>query len=229
MYDSSWLIQIVNKNVLKPILESSRHKLPEGMTYENLCMADADTKRKYRWPTIRQQRWVSRYGFPPIILLIGNNEQTDSLIGSLKQFVQEQGADIEFKSMSMQECIANNNKPLDTPKGKDGGFLLLSYQSELTDSSVYDLTSHILMVKNTDEESVYEGWQEDQNWLKEECHKDENHIMPWIRSGWFLIVIADESHYNPAMDYSKGFDSKIYVDLADHNKWYEIRAFEKDK
>lgn len=176
----------------------------------------------------QESMWQLKYGFPKIVLLIGDKNSTSALITSLKETIKADGYKMDFNNMSMQELVLNNNKPISSPISRDGGYLLVEYKSGLTDLSVYDLTSHILMIKNNGEESVFEGLQEDQNWRGEEFHKENKHIMPWIRSGWNLIVVADESYYNPVLDCSKGFGEKIYKDLSDNNKWEEIRTFEPD-
>ena len=174
------------------------------------------------------KKWMLSYGFPPIRLLVGNKKQTDELISKFKEKNIEVGRDMEFRPMTMREFVQNNNNPILSPKGKDGGYILLDYQAGLTNLTVYDLSKYILMRKNK-EENVYDGMNVEQN-----IRPDRNYIeyakkqvvMPWIRTGWHLIVVADDTFYNSLFDSSKGFDDTIYNDLAKKDKWVEYRAFD---
>lgn len=231
MLNSNYFITIATKE-LRKLYELKRllARLPAGMSYQQLCLADAQTKRKYRWSTISDRIWETRYSFPPITLVVGDELQTKRLVTQLVHYVNNTiKLDVEFKNISMHELIANNNKPLNNPKGQDGGYLILEYKEGLTDKNIYELTSHILMNKNTDNFSVFEGLEEDQNW-RSECesfHKGQKDIMAWVKTGWNLIVIADsKDHYNPITEGIKGFRERIYSDLAYAEKWRVITAWE---
>jgi hypothetical protein len=84
-------------------------------------------------------------------------------------------------------------------------------------------------MRKNKEENVYDGMNVEQN-----IRPDRNYIeyakkqvvMPWIRTGWHLIVVADDTFYNSLFDSSKGFDDTIYNDLAKKDKWVEYRAFD---
>ena len=187
------------------------------MFFDDLSNANDKTKRVYHWGLILQDKWKLRYGFPPIMLVVGSQEQTNVLITNLKTFVSERSWDVEFKNISMVELIANGGRPIPSPKGKNGGYIVLHYQDGLTDETIYDLTKHILMNENTEEDSVYRGWSVDQNWREESHHLEENNVMTWVRSGWSLIVVADTQA-------TKSFQNKIYKDLFERNKWHEFMA-----
>lgn len=174
------------------------------------------------------KKWMLSYGFPPIRLLVGNKKQTDELISKLKEKNIEVGRDMEFRPMTMHEFIQNNNNPIPSPKGKDGGYILLDYQAGLTDLTIYDLSKQILMRKN-EEENVYENMNVEQNIWPDRDYVEfakEQVVKPWIRTGWNLIVVADDTFYNSLFDSSKGFDDTIYNDLAKKDKWVEYRAFD---
>ena len=174
------------------------------------------------------KKWMLSYGFPPIRLLVGNKKQTDELISKLKEKNIEVGRDMEFRPMTMHEFIQNNNNPIPSPKGKDGGYILLDYQAGLTDLTIYDLSKYILMRKN-EEENVYENMNVEQNIWPDRDYVEfakEQVVKPWIRTGWNLIVVADDTFYNSLFDSSKGFDDTIYNDLAKKDKWVEYRTFD---
>lgn len=174
------------------------------------------------------KKWMLRYGFPPIRLLVGNKKQTDELISKLKEKNIEVGRDMEFRPMTMHEFVQNNNNPIPSPKGKDGGYILLDYQAGLTDLSIYDLSKYILMRKN-EEENVYDKMYVGQNIWPDRDYEEfakKQVVMPWIRTGWNLIVVVDYSFYNPLFDSLKGFNDSIYKDLARKDKWVEYRAFD---
>ena len=174
------------------------------------------------------KKWMLRYGFPPIRLLVGNKKQTDELISKLKEKNIEVGRDMEFRPMTMHEFIQNNNNPIPSPKGKDGGYILLDYQAGLTDRSIYDLSKYILMRKN-EEENVYENMNVEQNIWPDRDYVEfakEQVVKPWIRTGWNLIVVVDYSFYNPLFDSLKGFYDNTYKKLARKDKWVEYRAFD---
>lgn len=200
--------QMVNKRLAK---------LPEGMSFDDLSNANDKTKRVYHWGLILKDKWKLRYGFPPIMLVVGSQEQTNVLITNLKMFVSERSWDVEFKNISMVELIANGGRPIPSPKGKNGGYIVLHYQDGLTDETIYDLTKHILMNENMEEDTVYKGFKEDQNWREEKHHCEENHVMPWVRSGWNLIVVAD-------IQVAKSFQNSIYIDLSKRYKWRKFMA-----
>lgn len=174
------------------------------------------------------KKWMLSYGFPPIRLLVGNKKQTDELISKLKEKNIEVGRDMEFRPMTMHEFIQNNNNPIPSPKGKDGGYILLDYLAGLTDLTIYDLSKYILMKKN-EEENPYEGMNVEQNLCPDRDYEEfakKQVVMPWIRTGWNLIVVVDYSFYNPLFDSLKGFNDSIYKDLARKDKWVEYRAFD---
>lgn len=174
------------------------------------------------------KKWMLSYGFPPIRLLVGNKKQTDELISKLKEKNIEVGRDMEFRPMTMHEFIQNNNNPIPSPKGKDGGYILLDYQAGLTDLTIYDLSKYILMKKN-EEENPYEGMNVEQNLCPDRDYVEfakKQVVKPWIRTGWNLIVVVDYSFYNPLFDSLKGFNDSIYKDLARKDKWVEYRAFD---
>lgn len=174
------------------------------------------------------KKWMLSYGFPPIRLLVGNKKQTDELISKFKEKNIEVGRDMEFRPMTMHEFIQNNNNPIPSPKGKDGGYILLDYQAGLTDLTIYDLSKYILMRKN-EEENVYENMNVEQNIWPDRDYVEfakEQVVKPWIRTGWNLIVVADDTFYNSLFDSSKGFDDTIYNDLAKKDKWVEYRTFD---
>jgi hypothetical protein len=174
------------------------------------------------------KKWMLRYGFPPIRLLVGNKKQTDELISKLKEKNIEVGRDMEFRPMTMHEFIQNNNNPIPSPKGKDGGYILLDYQAGLTDLTIYDLSKYILMKKN-EEENPYERMNVEQNLWPDRDYVEfakKQVVKPWIRTGWNLIVVVDYSFYNPLFDSSKGFYDNIYKELARKDKWVEYRAFD---
>ena len=173
------------------------------------------------------KKWMLRYGFPPIRLLVGNKKQTDELISKLKEKNIEVGRDMEFRPMTMHEFIQNNNNPIPSPKGKDGGYILLDYQAGLTDLTIYDLSKYILMREN-EEENVYKGMNVGQNICPDRDYVEfakKQVVMPWIRTGWNLIVVVDYSFYNPLFDSLKFYDYTYKV-LARKDKWVEYRAFD---
>ena len=216
MLDSSSFIPISTEELRRQQMVSERiAKLPEGMSFDELSKADNETKRRNLWKMTLCDKWMLRYGFPPIMLVVGSQEQTNELITNLKTFVSERSWDVEFKNISMVELIANGGRPIPSPKGKNGGYIVLHYQDGLTDETIYDLTKHILMNENTEEDSVYKGWSVDQNWREESHHLEENNVMTWVRSGWSLIVVADTQA-------TKSFQNKIYIDLSKRHKWYEF-------
>ena len=218
MLDSSSFIPVATEELRRQQEVSKRlAKIPEGISFDDLSKANDKTKRDYHWPSILHDKWKLRYGFPPIMLVVGSQEQTKELITKLKTFVLERCWDVEFKTISMVELIANGGRPIPSPKGKNGGYIVLHYQDGLTDETIYDLTKHILMNENTEEDSVYKGFKEDQNWREEVHHCEEDHVMPWIRSGWSLIVVADTQA-------TKSFQNRIYYDLFKRYKWYEFMA-----
>ena len=222
MFGPSYFIEFTWLEFAELKDNSSTNRLPGGMTYEDLCLADADTKRLYYWNVIRKAKWELKYGIPTTVLLIGNKDDTSNLIHKLKIKVKDKGGDMEFRHMSMHDLVVNDNMPIPAPQGSDGGFLIVNYQSGLTDLSIYDLTKNILMQPNTEESSTFAQMDVDVNWNTER----NNEIMPWVRTGWNLIVIADEDYYNRDFDCSIGFESKIYRDLSSKNKWREVRAFD---
>lgn len=174
------------------------------------------------------KKWMLSYGFPPIRLLVGNKKQTDELISKFKEKNIEVGRDMEFRPMTMREFVQNNSNPISSPKGKDGGYILLDYQAGLTDRSIYDLSKYILMRKN-EEENVYDGMNVEQNIRPNRNYIEyakKQVVMQWIRTGWHLIVVADDTFYNSLFDSSKGFNDTIYNDLAKKDKWVEYRAFD---
>lgn len=174
------------------------------------------------------KKWMLSYGFPPIRLLVGNKKQTDELISKFKEKNIEVGRDMEFRPMTMREFVQNNNNPILSPKGKDGGYILLDYQAGLTNLTVYDLSKYILMKKN-DEENIYDKIYVEQNiWPDIDYieYAKKQVVMPWVRTGWNLIVVVDYSFYNPLFDSSKGFNDSIYHYLARKDKWVEYRAFD---
>ena len=218
MSGSSFFIPKATAELHRQLMVNKRlAKLPEGMSFDDLSKADNETKRRLCWKTTLCDKWKLRYGFPPIMLVVGSQEQTNELITKLKTFVSEHSWDVEFKNISMIELIANGGRAIPAPKGKNGGYIVLHYQDGLTDETIYDLTKHILMNENTEEDSVYKGWSVDQNWREESHHLEENNVMPWVRSGWSLIVVADTQA-------TKSFQNKIYIDLSKRHKWYEFMA-----
>lgn len=218
MSGSSFFIPVATEELRRQQMVSERiAKLPEGMSFDDVSKADNETKRRNFRKTTLRDKWMLRYGFPPIMLVVGSQEQTNELITKLMTFVSERSWDVEFKNISMVELIANGGRPIPSPKGKNGGYIVLHYQDGLTDETIYDLTKHILMNENMEEDSPYKGFKEDQNWREEKHHCEENHVMPWIHSRWNLIVVADTQA-------TKSFQNRIYKDLFERNKWHEFMA-----
>ena len=218
MLGSSSFIPVATEELRRQQMVSERlAKLPKGMSFDDLSKADNETKRGKFWKTTLRDKWMLHYGVPPIMLVVGSIEQTNELITKLMTFVSERSWDVEFKILSMVELIANGGRPIPSPKGKNGGYIVLHYQDGLTDMTIYDLTKHILMNENTEEDSVYKGFKEDQNWREEKHNCEENHVMPWFRYGWNLIVVADTQA-------TKSFQNRIYKDLFKRNKWHEFMA-----
>ena len=182
MLDSSSFIQIALKVINDQEFIKEFENLPEELKSEKMDF-------------YREDMWEIHYGFPLITLIVGDEQQTKELIAKLVEHVNNRKLDVEFRTISMVELIENNNRPLNSPKGQDGGYLILKYQEGLTEKNLYELTKHILMNKNIEEFSVYNGLGVDQNWREESLHRKNNDIMPWIRTGWNLIVVADSQYH----------------------------------
>lgn len=165
--------------------------------------------------------WQMRYSFPEIILLVGDSQLTKAVVEHIKE---SEGFD--YFHMTMAQLVANGNQQLPTPKGDNGGILFIDYESGLT-NRIFDFVSGIVMKKNDEEESIFQGmsvWQNIMNIHDERSHIDDLLPMPYVTTGWKIVLIAQENCYQ---DFS--YKNQQYMrELDNKEKWKEIMVVEDD-